>query len=242
MTRNAFFNQYTTSTEQDLLEDLIVESIKIYGFDVDYLPRVSLNTDSVYTQYTSSVFVDAVPVEMYVKNVLGFAGEGDFVSRFGLEIRDQVTFTISKKRFEVEVANGSFVNTYSSANVEVSNGNYTDEAISISRPREGDVIYFPLANTFFEIKFVENEEVFYPLGKLQTFDLRCETMEYGGQIFATGNSTLDGYMAGLSLGVESGNTSSGANNVAGAINFNIQQEFDAIVDFTENDPFASGQY
>ena len=63
--------------------------------------------------------------EMYVKNVLGFAGEGDFVSRFGLEIRDQVTFTISKKRFEVEVANGSFVNTYSSANVEVSNGNYT---------------------------------------------------------------------------------------------------------------------
>ena len=242
MTRNAFFNQYTTSTEQDLLEDLIVESIKIYGFDVDYLPRVSLNTDSVYTQYTSSAFVDAVPVEMYVKNVLGFAGEGDFVSRFGLEIRDQVTFTISKKRFEVEVANGSFVNTYSSANVEVSNGNYTDEAISISRPREGDVIYFPLANTFFEIKFVENEEVFYPLGKLQTFDLRCETMEYGGQIFVTGNSTLDGYMAGLSLGVESGNTSSGANNVAGAINFNIQQEFDAIVDFTENDPFTSGQY
>lgn len=242
MTRNAFFNQYTTSTEQDLLEDLIVESIKIYGFDVDYLPRVSLNTDSVYTQYTSSAFVDAVPVEMYVKNVLGFAGEGDFVSRFGLEIRDQVTFTISKKRFQVEVANGSFVNTYSSANVEVSNGNYTDEAISISRPREGDVIYFPLANTFFEIKFVEHEEVFYPLGKLQTFDLRCETMEYGGQIFATGNSTLDGYMAGLSLGVESGNTSSGANNVAGAINFNIQQEFDQIVDFTENDPFASGQY
>jgi len=242
MTRNAFFNQYSTSTEQNLLEDLIIESIQIYGFDVDYLPRVSLNTDSIYTQYTSSAFVDAVPVEMYVKNVLGFAGEGDFVSRFGLEIRDQVTFTISKKRFDVEVANGSFVNTYSSANVEVTTGNYTHEAISISRPREGDVLYFPLSNTFFEIKYVENEEVFYPLGKLQTYDLRCETMEYGGQIFATGNSTLDGYMSGLSLGVESGNTSSGANNVAGAINFNIQQEFDQIVDFTENDPFASGQY
>ena len=242
MTRNAFFNQYSTSTEQNLLEDLIIESIQIYGFDVDYLPRVSLNTDSIYTQYTSSAFVDAVPVEMYVKNVLGFAGEGDFVSRFGLEIRDQVTFTIAKKRFDVEVANGSFVNTYSSANVEISTGNYTDEAISISRPREGDVLYFPLSNTFFEIKYVENEEVFYPLGKLQTYDLRCETMEYGGQIFATGNSTLDGYMSGLSLGVESGNTSSGANNVAGAINFNIQQEFDQIVDFTENDPFASGQY
>lgn len=242
MTRNAFFNQYSTSTEQNLLEDLIIEGIQIYGFDVSYLPRVSLNTDSIYTQYTSSAFVDAIPVEMYVKNVLGFAGEGDFVSRFGLEIRDQVTFTIAKKRFDVEVANASFVNTYSSANVLVSNSNYTDEAITISRPREGDVLYFPLSNTFFEIKYVENEEVFYPLGKLQTFDLRCETMEYSGQIFATGNTKLDGYMSGLSLGVESGNTSSGANNVPGAINFNIQQEFDSIVDFTENDPFASGQY
>jgi len=242
MTRNAFFNQYSTSTEQNLLEDLIIESIQIYGFDVNYLPRVSLNTDSIYTQYTSSAFIDAVPVEMYVKNVLGFAGEGDFVSRFGLEIRDQVTFTIAKKRFDVEVANASFVNTYSSANVFISNSNYTDEAITISRPREGDVLYFPLSNTFFEIKFVEHEEVFYPLGKLQTFDLRCETMEYGGQIFATGNTTLDNYMSGLSLGVVSGNTDSGANNVAGAINFDIQSEFDQIVDFTENDPFASGQY
>tara|TARA_S200002703_G_scaffold2466_2_gene3846 strand:+ start:20690 stop:21418 length:729 start_codon:yes stop_codon:yes gene_type:complete len=242
MTRNAFFNQYTTSTEQNLLEDLIIESIQIYGFDVDYLPRISLETDSLYTQYTSSAFIDAIPVEMYVKNVLGFGGEGDFVSRFGLEIRDQVTFTIAKKRFNNEIANASFVSTYSSANVEISNGYYTDESMSISRPREGDVLYFPLANTFFEIKFVEHEEVFYPLGKLQTFDLRCETMEYGGQIFATGNSTLDGYMSGLSLGVESGNTSSGANNVAGAINFDIQREFDQIVDFTENDPFASGQY
>ena len=242
MTRNAFFNQYTTSTEQNLHEDLIIESIQIYGFDIDYLPRVSLNTDAIYTQYTSSAFIDAIHVEMYVKNVLGFGGEGDFVSRFGLEIRDQVTFTIAKKRFNNEVANATFVSTYSSANVEISNNLYTDEAISISRPREGDLLYFPLANTFFEIKFVEHEEIFYPLGKLQTFDLRCETFEYSGQIFSTGNTTLDNYMSSLSLGVVSGNTDSGANNVAGAINFDIQQEFDRIVDFTENDPFASGQY
>lgn len=242
MTRNAFFNQYTTSTEQNLHEDLIIESIQIYGFDVDYLPRVSLNTDSLYSSYNSSAFIDAVPVEMYVKNVMGFGGEGDFVSRFGLEIRDQVTFTIAKKRFNNEVANAAFVSTYSSANVEISNNLFTDQAISISRPREGDVLYFPLANTFFEIKYVEHEEVFYPLGKLQTYDLRCETMEYSGQVFATGNSTLDGYMSGLSLGVVSGNTDSGANNVPGAINFDIQREFDQVVDFTEIDPFASGNY
>ncbi len=242
MTRNAFFNQYTTSTEQNLLEDLIIESIQIYGFDIDYLPRISLGTDSVYTQYTSSAFVDAIPVEMYVKNVMGFAGEGDFISRFGLEIRDQVTFTIAQKRFNQEVANGTFVSTYSSANVEISNNVFTDEAISISRPREGDVLYFPLSNTFFEIKYVENEEVFYPLGKLQTYDLRCETMEYSGQIFATGNTTLDGYMRNLSSAVVSGNTASGANNVVGAINYEIQKEFDEVVNFTEIDPFASGEY
>ena len=242
MTRNAFFNQYTTTTEQNLHEDLIIESIQIYGFDIDYLPRVSLNSDSLYSSYTSSAFIDAIPVEMYVKNVMGFGGEGDFISRFGLEIRDQVTFTIAQKRFNTEIANAAFVSTYSSANVEISNNLFTDQAISISRPREGDVLYFPLANTFFEIKYVEHEEVFYPLGKLQTYDLRCETMEYSGQVFATGNSTLDGYMSGLSLGVVAGNTSSGANNVPGAINYEIQREFDQVVDFTEIDPFASGNY
>ena len=203
---------------------------------------MSLNTDSLYSSYNSSAFIDAIPVEMYVKNVMGFGGEGDFVSRFGLEIRDQVTFTIAKKRFNNEVANAAFVSTYSSANVEISNNLFTDQAISISRPREGDVLYFSLSNTFFEIKYVEHEEVFYPLGKLQTYDLRCETMEYSGQVFATGNSTLDNYMSGLSLGVVSGNTDSGANNVPGAINFDIQQEFDQVVDFTEIDPFASGNY
>lgn len=242
MAVNQFFNQYSTSTEQNLHEDLIVESIKIYGFDVDYIPRISLGTDDIYTEYTSSAFVDAVPVEVYVKNVMGFGGEGDFVSRFGLEIRDQVTFTIAKKRFDAEVANADFVSTYSSANVEISNNVYTDESITISRPREGDLLYFPLANTFFEIKFVENEEMFYPLGKLQTFDMRCETFEYSNEIFSTGNTTLDGYMSGLSTAVVSGNTASGANNVPEAINFEIQREFDDIVDFTENDPFSSGEY
>ena len=242
MTRNAFFNQYTTSTEQNLHEDLIIESIQIYGFDIDYMPRISLGTDSVYTEYTSSAFVDAIPVEMYVKNVLGFEGEGDFVSRFGLELRDQVTFTIAKKRFNNEIANGAFVSTYSSANVEISNNVFTDEAISISRPREGDLLYFGLSNTFFEIKYVEHEQIFYPLGKLQTYDLRCEKYEYAGEIFATGNNTLDGYVSSLSMGVVAGNTDSGANNVPGAINFDVQREFDQIVDFTENDPFASGEY
>jgi hypothetical protein len=242
MTRNAFFNQYTTSTEQNLHEDLIIESIQIYGFDIDYMPRISLGTDSVYTEYTSSAFVDAIPVEMYVKNVLGFEGEGDFVSRFGLELRDQVTFTIAKKRFNNEIANGAFVSTYSSANVEISNNIFTDEAISISRPREGDLLYFGLSNTFFEIKYVEHEQIFYPLGKLQTYDLRCEKYEYSGEIFATGNNTLDGYVSSLSMGVVAGNTDSGANNVPGAINFEVQREFDQIVDFTENDPFASGEY
>jgi hypothetical protein len=99
-----------------------------------------------------------------------------------------------------------------------------------------------LSNTFFEIKYVEHEQIFYPLGKLQTYDLRCEKYEYSGEVFATGNNTLDGYMSNLSMGVVAGNTDSGANNIPGAINFEVQREFDQIVDFTENDPFASGEY
>lgn len=245
MATNQYFNQYSTATEQNLHEDLIVESIKIYGFDLYYIPRVSLDTDSLYTEYSKSAFVGAIPVEMYVKNVFGFEGEGDFVSRFGLEMRDQVVFTVAQKRFNQDVvANTLFSNTYSSANVAIGGNTslLTEDAISISRPREGDLLYFPLANTMFEIRYTENEQLFYPLGKLQTYDLRAEKFEYGGEYFSTGNTFINTIMNNLSMAVASGNTSSGANSVVEAINWDIQLESDAILDFTDDDPFAEGNF
>ena len=94
----------------------------------------------------------------------------------------------------------------------------------------------------FEIRFTENEQLFYPLGKLQTFDLRSEKFEYGNEYFDTGNTFINTIMNSLSMSVVSGNTSSGANSVVEAINWDIQTESDTILDFTDNDPFAEGDF
>lgn len=243
--RNPFFNQYSTATEQNLHEDLIIESIQIYGFDVLYIPRVSLDTDNIYTEYSKSAFIGAIPIEMYLKDVMGFGGQGDFVSGFGLEMRDTMTLSMAKKRFNQDVVANTLFTTYASANVAI-NGNtllLTDQSVDISRPREGDLIHFPLANTTYEIRFTEHEEIFYPLGKLQTYEIRCEQFEYSNEFFATGNTSLDTSMNALSLKTTvSANSAAIANNDLLSQNFFIEQEADEIIDFTDMDPFASGEY
>lgn len=243
--RNQYFNQYTTTTEQNLLEDLIIESIQIYGFDIFYIPRVSLDTDNIYTEYSKSAFVGAIPVEMYVKDVMGFGGDGDFVSSFGLEMRDTMTLTVAKSRFETDVMSNTLLTTYASANVAISGNTLllTDQSIDIQRPREGDLIHFPMANTTFEIRFTEHENMFYPLGKLQTYDLRVEKFEYSNEHFATGVSTIDDAFNSISLATTAANNSADiANTDPLAQNMFFETEADAILDFTDMDPFAEGQY
>ena len=127
MTTNQYFNNYNASNEQTILEDLIIESIKTYGQDMIYLPRHNENPDNLYGTSDIVSFSDYYPIEMYLTSVDGFAGDGDFMSKFGLEIRDQIVLSISRKRF-------------------------LEELPSISRPREGDLIYFPLNEKCFEIK------------------------------------------------------------------------------------------
>ncbi len=246
MTTNPHFNQYSTATEQNLLESLIIESVQQYGFDIYYMPRVALDYDKLYSEYSKSAFVAAIPVEMYVKNVMGFEGQGDFVSQFGLEMRDTITFTVANSRFNTEVRdNALWASTYNVANVAVGGNTslLTDQTIAISRPREGDLVYLPFANSFFEIKYTEDEQVFYPLGKLQTYDIRTEKFEYGGEYFATGNTALDTMMNSLTMATTAANNSA---NIEGndpfAINMDIETEADVIIDFTDMDPFASGQY
>ena len=243
--RNPFFNQYSTGTEQDLHESLIIESIQQYGFDVLYIPRVSLDTDNLYTEYSKSAYVGAIPIEMYVKDVMGFGGQGDFASSFGLEMRDTMTLTVAQKRFNDDVVANTLFDAYTSANVTINSNTsiLTDQTITISRPREGDLIHIPFANTTYEIRYTENEAMFYPLGKLQTYDLRIEQYEYSNEYFATGLATLDTHMNGLSLKTTvSANSAAIANNDTLAQNFFIEEEADAIIDFTEMDPFASGEY
>jgi hypothetical protein len=219
---------------------LVVESIRIYGHDVYYLPRTRINDDAVLGEESYSEFNSHHFVEMYIKNVEGFAGQGDFLSKFNLEIRDQVTFTIARRTFSEEI------------------GSYT----SFTRPREGDLIYFPLNNKIFEIKFVEHEAIFYQLGSLQTFDLTCELFEYNNERLNTGIDLVDSKQKSLTLNLadfailtEDGYqiTDEDKYNLVlesydigtqDAISDNEDFETDGtdILDFSEIDPFSEGIY
>lgn len=169
MATNFYFNNFTNSQEQILIDDLVTESIKIYGHDLYYCPRTLVARDTLYNQDDLSSFDSAYLVEMYIKNVEGFEGEGDLFQRFGVEIRDQITFVISQRVYDEEIS----------------------VATSTTRPREGDIIFLPLNNKPFEIKFVEHEAVFYQMGALQTYELTCELFEYSGERFNTGITAID---------------------------------------------------
>jgi hypothetical protein len=168
--KNLYFENFENSREQSLIEDLVIESIKIYGVDCWYLPKTSLVKDELMNEVTSSIVNRSYMTEMYIKNVEGFEGEGDFLSKFGLQIRDSMTLTIANRVFEDEVS-----------------------AVDDDRPRplEGDLIYFPLNRKIYEIMHVEHEAIFYQMGSLQTYDLRCELFEYSGEIIATGQPFID---------------------------------------------------
>lgn len=239
MATNFFFNNFQNSQEQILIEDLIIESIKIYGHDVFFIPRNPVSIDKVYGEDPSREYVHAVPVEMFIKNIEGFAGEGDFLSKFNIQIRDQITFTIARRTFSNEVGQLEF----------------------LDRPREGDLIFFPLNRKIFEIKFVEHEAIFYQMGALQTYDLRCELFEYNNEYFATGIADVDKIMKytvstdaaalltenGLMLIDEDGYTllqeeyDINTTDVL-ANNDEIEAEADSFIDFSERDPFSEGTY
>ena len=171
MATNHYFNHYGTDTpDQRLVENIVIESIKSFGIDVHYMPRTEVNTDSIFGEDRISKFEDARMVEVYIKSIDGFEGDGTFVSNFGLEVRDQITFTISRRRF---------------IDLNFETGNRDKE------PLEGDLIFFPLSDSLFEIKHVQDTNVFYQMGGLQTFDLVCELFEYGDEAIDTGVEELD---------------------------------------------------
>lgn len=208
MAVNQYFNNFNYGPEQDLLEDLTIEAIKMHGIDCKYMPRTIVKEDFAWGEDTLSQFNVAANLEMYIKNVEGFEGEGDFLGRFGLEIRDQVTLTVARKRFEQVRVGESLVdevgynvqlesaNTSAPANsamimLETGTAGVNGYSITSSRPTEGDLIYFPLNGKLFEIKFVEHEELFYQTGRLQTYDLRCELFQYSSEQIDTGNTEID---------------------------------------------------
>lgn len=174
---NLYFNNFAFSGEQTLIEDLIIESIKIYGIEVKYIPRTLVAEDNLFGEDVLSKFDDSYNIEMYIKSVDGFQGDGDFLSKFGLEIRDEMVLTVSQRRFGEEILDydGS---PFALAGTPV-------------RPLEGDLIYFPLNGKIFEVKFVEHEAIFYQMGSLQTYDLSLELFEYSHERFDTGITEID---------------------------------------------------
>ena len=177
MAVNRYFNTTAFAPEQDLMQDLIDESIQIYGHDVHYIPRDTVNLDTFLGEDPLTAFTTTYPIEMYLKTLESFQGQSEFISKFGLHIEDQATFIVSQRRF-----NSSVVDAVDSANTV------------ISRPREADLIYLemtPNNRYLFEIKFVEDKERLFQLGKLYTYELRCELMNFTNEKVNTNVDEID---------------------------------------------------
>ena len=168
MAKNPYF--LDNSSEQRLIEDLTRETISAMGRDVYYIPRKLFNKDYLFGEDPVTKFKGSYKIEMYVQSVGGFEGQGDIISKFGIELKDRVELVVSRKRFEDLISRSDS---------------------ELSRPREGDLIYFPLSDTLFEINFVEHENPFYPLGKRHTFVLSCEAFVYSGEDIDTDQSFID---------------------------------------------------
>lgn len=177
MALNPFFLNGTQS-EQRLVQQLINEQLKIYGIDVTYIPRKYVRRDTILNEVQSSKFDDFYTIEAYVNTYEGYSGQGDILTKFGMSLRDELTITISRERFEEFIA--PFLST-----------DEDNEMSSILRPREGDLVYFPLGERLFEVKFVEHEDPFYQLGKNYVYVLKCELFEYEDELIDTSISEID---------------------------------------------------
>lgn len=180
MPTNFYFNNFPAeqiTPEQLLVEDLVIEAMQIHGMDVYYMPRESRDeVDYIYGEDTLKTYTKAYPLEMYLENVTGMAGDGDFISKFGLEIRDEITMLVSRRRFK-----------------------YTTAASNLIRPREGDLIFLPMLQNFFEITRVEHENdqaMFYTLGRgrggnVYVYALYLKQFVFSEEVISTGVDEID---------------------------------------------------
>jgi hypothetical protein len=191
MALNPFFLQGSPG-EQRLVQDLINEQLKIYGVDVIYIPRKFVRKQTIIKEIQSSKFDDNFAIEAYINSFDGYGGQGDILTKFGMSLRDELSLIISKERFE------DFISPFLE-------GEDDNEIVLSSRPREGDLVYFPLGQRIFEVKFVEHEVNFYQLGKLYVYELKCELFEYEDEVIDTSIQEIDtqiedqGYITTLQL-------------------------------------------
>jgi hypothetical protein len=212
---NPFFSKFTNVQEQELYQDIIVEAIGIYGMEVYYIPRNLVNFDQLYLTDDQSTYTTPIQVPIFIENVDGFQGQKDIFTKFGLEIRDQVTLSMAKRTFDrvIKPITGQ------------------------ERPLEGDLIYFTVNKKVFQIKFTNNKEIFYPLGVLPLFRLTLELLEYSDETFNTGIPEIDELQRVASLNVldnvytsESGNILTTENNDKLTVEKYDEQNIDPVAD------------
>jgi hypothetical protein len=236
MAVSVYFNNVVFAPERRLIEDLCVECIKINGVDVYYIPRQTVNEDQLLTEDPLNKFTKQYLIEMYVKSVNGFEGQGDILSKFGVEMRDSFNLVVARRRFAEEVGAGEHT----------------------VRPMEGDLIYFPSGTDLFEVKFVEHESTFYQVGGLYVWELRCERYEYSSEVISTGLDIIDSIATeetfdstvynlttadGDPLTTSSGVTITKAGfdlhtQVTAAMNNVIQIEGDPVIDTSNTNPYV----
>ena len=239
MPTNVYFDT-GTKPEQHLYEDLMIEQLRIYGQDVFYIPRTLVKEDELFGEDTLSKFDDAYQIEMYFENVEGYEGEKEIMSKFGLQMNEDVTFVVARRRFEQLVSHDS-------------------NLIVKTRPNEGDLVYFPKVKKVFEISFVDHDDPFYQVHNVPAFKLKCKTFEYSGEDIDTGITEIDAietansldqlvYQVSLEDGTGSLLTETGDYIIQEAfvvdtIDENAMNDFfetqdDNIIDFTESNPFG----
>ena len=169
MATNQYFNKFKNTAEQTLVQDLVDETIKIHGVDMVYVPRTLVNVDEIFGEDRQPKFENGRELEMYIESYDGFEGEGEVMTSVGLSIKDEMTLTVSKRRFLEVFADKNY-----------------------PYPREGDLVFFPLSNGLFEINFVEREQNFFNFGKIFSYQLKCSLFRYAGSDFDTGFDQIDG--------------------------------------------------
>lgn len=240
-TKNPYFRPYTSTLEQNLLEGLIREAINIHGEEVLYLPRKAYSEDPLYTEDPQHYFDEAIPTVMYLKQPENWGSEGNFLSLMGgLEIRSMITLTLAASVFIDDVCPGK----------------------DFTRPREGDLVWFPQNKKLFEVAYTDKFTLFYPLGDLYSYDITCELFEYSGQSFTTGYQEIDSITSvldqdifnwalktedGLWLQTEAGDylmpetyQPTSLDPLDGSQE--ISKEVDDLLDFTETDPFTETSF
>ena len=239
MPTNVYFDT-GTKPEQHLYEDLMIEQLRIYGQDVFYIPRTLVKEDELFGEDTLSKFDDAYQIEMYFENVEGYEGEKEIMSKFGLQMNEDVTFVVARRRFEQLVSHDS-------------------NLIVKTRPNEGDLVYFPKVKKIFEISFVDHDDPFYQVHNVPAFKLKCKTFEYSGEDIDTGITEIDAietansldqlvYQLSLEDGTGSLLTETGDYIIQEAfvvdtIDENAMNDFfetqdDNIINFSESNPFG----